>query len=100
MAGEEVKSSTNESTQHDQEANQAVQEPNDFDLVGADTSEEVDEDEQDAEEQEPSTKAMDDFVDLCLRVSNRGQWHKDFQAWVRSPHDMDDMNEEKAEEIE
>ena len=36
----------------------------------------------------------------CLRVSNRGQWHKDFQAWVRSPHDMDDMNEEKDEEIE
>ena len=35
-----------------------------------------------------------------LRVSNRGQWHKDFQAWVRSPHDLDNMNEEKDEEIE
>ena len=65
MAGEEVESSTDDSTQHEQEADQAVQEPNDFDLVDADTSEEVDEDEQDAEEQEPSTKAMDDFVDFC-----------------------------------
>ena len=43
MAGEEVESSTDDSTQHEQEADQAVQEPNDFDLVDADTSEEIDE---------------------------------------------------------
>ena len=67
MAGEEVESSTDESTQHEQEADQAVQEPNDFDLVDADTSEEVDEDEQD---ERNKSQALRQWMTLLISAGN------------------------------
>ena len=35
-----------------------------------------------------------------LKVTNPGQWHTEFEAWVRSPHDMDDMNEQEGDDME